>query len=407
MKEHIKTLILVLLGVSALYLAWRTWVADSAVLFDMDRAEPEQVAPARLDVARAAPAPAKCAVMRSGERTGAQYGTETEEVYDAFRLLLAEAFGSAGEAAVLDSAALQDALFHDSVYFEFSRKIPLPLLAAWLSSESPADTVIEAVGLSFTPGGEVRLIWVGTDGVSTITSTGAALRQWPELPELQPCAFVFETEYAAGLHPMQLLIEENHPRPNITVSAPPDLPDDLSSLAQFMDKLELPLTGTPYHLRSGTRVYVNVGSGRSCEISPDGTILFESPVPSVQRYASTLADDVFRAWEAVSLLEPVMGGARLEVGLVTQTDDVTSVEFIMTAGGVPVQWEGAVAEVERGVVRRITLQLYRVSDASGESVPLPLKQAAALVPAGGAARLNIRYITGDSGTAQAVWAVKQ
>jgi hypothetical protein len=225
---------------------------------------------------------------------------------------------------------------------------------------------------------------------------------------MPPCSFAFETGYAGALHPLQLLIEETRPRPEITLSAPPDLLDDSSAYRHFMEILELPLPGTPYYPRGDTRVYVDVGSGRSCVISPDGTILFTASVPPpVQQTSPGLAGDVFRAWEAVSPLEPVMGGAKFEVGRVTRDGDVTAVEFTLTAGAVPVQWASAAAEVTHGMVSKLTLKLSVVSFTGEEFLPLPLKQASALVPAGGAARLDLRYIAGDGGTARIYWAVRE
>ncbi|MDR0293024.1 MAG: hypothetical protein LBH95_02590 [Oscillospiraceae bacterium] len=422
MKEHVKTALLVLLGLSALYLLGRTWIYDSsllagravsnpilAALFGVDRAEPEIWAPARLDYAPSSVSPARCALMRGGMRTGAQYGEEAGQAYEAFRFMLAEAFGAAGEAAELRESEWREKLRRDSVYFEFSGRIPLSLLAAWLSADSPGDAVIEAVGLSFTEEGGTELLWAEPDGTFYGADVYVERGPWPELPELRPCAFAFEADgnYAAKLAARQLIMEEAEPRETLGMSAPPDIQQDLSLYAPFLEKLELSPLGTPFYMRGGARVYVDVGSGRSCEISPDGTIFFSCSARTELPEGSgdTRPAAVLLAWETVSLLEPVMGGARFEVCRVTQTGAGITVEMMPAVNGVPVLWEPAVVEVERGAVRRMSLRLCRVTDGAERTAPLPLRQAAALLPDGGAARLGLRYAVGDDGYARAVWAV--
>ena len=400
MKEHLKTALLILLGLSALYLLWRTWVYDNSI-FGPDAPEPGIYAPSRPDYAPAAAAPARCAVMRGGERRGAQYGGGTEEVYESFKVLLAEALSSAGKADVTDEAAWRAALGRDGVYFEFAGPLPVALLAAWLSAGTALDGDVEAIGLIFGGGG-AALFFSGADGVFYRADTRAEMAQWPELPELRPCAFAFETGYASVLAPRQLLIEETAPRVTVTASAIPDIGKDSSVYAHFLEKLAFSPASTSSYMDGGTRVYVDVANGQTCEISADGTIRFSSPQTSDG--AGALAADVLLAWETVSALEPAVGGAAFEVFRVTRAGGSTVVEMAWMAGGVPVHLEPALVEIESGVLRRIVLKLYRVAAGEGEAAALPLKQAIALIPGGGEARLDLRYSIEDGG--RAVWAVR-
>ena len=400
MKEFLKTVLLILLGLSALYLLWRTWVYDNSI-FGAAAPEPEIYAPARLDYAPASATPARCAVMRDGTRTGAQYDGETEEVYESFRFLLAEALSSAGQAAVMDEAAWRAALRRDGVYFEFAGTFPIALLAAWLSADSVLDGDLEAIGLIFG-GGTAALIYSDADGVFYKADTRAEAAAWPELPELRPCAFAYETEYAPALAARQLLIEEESPRVNIAASSIPEIQKDASIYTHFLEKLAFSPASTSSYMDGETRVYVDVVNGQICEISPDGTIRFSSP--QTPEGAHILAADVLLAWETVSVLEPALGGAEFAVFRVAQTDGSTVVELAWMIGGLPALLEPAVAEVENGVIRRIVLKLYRVAAGEEETAPLPLKQAIAMIPGGGEARLDLRYSMEDGG--RAVWAVR-
>ncbi|MDR0325745.1 MAG: hypothetical protein LBI19_06615 [Oscillospiraceae bacterium] len=403
MKEHLKTALLILLGLSALYLLGRTWMYESG-LFGAANPEPEIYAPARPDYAPAAVSPARCAVTRGGERMGGQYDAETGEVYEAFKSMLAQALGLAGEAVPVPAGdALRLLLLRDGVYFEFSGQIPMPLLAAWLSADTSLGGDIEVVGLAF--GGEgAELFWADADGAFYTAAVPIGEPQWPELPELRPCAFAFEEEYAAALVSWQLLIEETEPRVSVMASAPPDIQRELPLYAPFLSKLGLSSSSTTSYLRDGVRVYMDVENGQSCEISPDGAFLFSNPGAPAIGGAQTLAGDVLRAWEAVSLLEPAMGGARFEVFRAARTDGGTAVELALTVNGVPLLWESAFVEVEGGVARRISLKLCRVTIGEDGTLPLPLRQAAVLVDKSGMARLDLRYAAGDGG--DLVWAVR-
>jgi hypothetical protein len=409
MKEHLKTILLVLLGLSAAVLVYRTWIYDHS-LFGREGQEPVVFAPERLDYAPASVSPAKCAVMDGGVRSGAQYDAETSVVYNAFKLLLAEAIGTVVTAG--RDEMWRETLRGDGVYFEFTGSLPLSLLAAWLSADSsrlsaagvPLDDGVKSVGLAFD-GGSVRLFWATADGDFWLAGTEAEFAQWPELPELRPCAFAFESAHTGGWEPRQLFMEETRPRPAFTVSAPPDIRQADSVYAPFLEKLELFANSTTFYDRSDGRVYVDVENGHTCAILADGAILFSTPAMTAAEAVSiasgghhSAAADVLRAWEALSRLEPAIGGGQFEVYRVTQTAVGTAAEFLLTFDGVPVRWESAVVEVRDGSIVRVTLRLCQIEAGNEDAVPLPLRQATALAPLtpayaghGGRASLELRY----------------
>jgi hypothetical protein len=413
MKEHVKTAILILLGVSALYLAWRTWVVDSSVLFGSDGGEPEQYAPARPDIGPSAAAPAKCAVIRNGEPAGAQYDGQVQIVYENFKLLLTEALGSASPAAPLDMSALPEIWSGDGCYFEFSGRYPLPLLAAWLSAGYHDDIEICAVGMVFGTNGRTDLILTGADGVIYLAETDAVFTGFPNLPELYPCSFAFDLRPLTSLHPLQLIIEERQPRPAVRRYEPPDPGDAVYT--PFLAALDLHPFNTPSYMRGGTLVYLDTETERSCEISPDGTVVFSAPESRARTRGAVLpagssgmAADVFAAWEVLNNLEPAMGDATIEVSRVTPSETGFTIEFVLTVGGIPLLSEPPIiAETEGFEVKRLSLKPAPYKTTAEESRQLPVKQAAALAESYGKMFFDLRYSCGGDGLLRADWAVRE
>jgi hypothetical protein len=411
MKEHVKTAALILLSLSAAFLVYRTWIADSG-LFGGEAQGLPVFARERLDYTPSAARPAACAVMRSGERTGTQYDEETGHVYELFKFLLAGAFSTAANAEQVENTWTQrEILSRDGVYFKFSGHFPLPLIAAWLSADVPALPAaaggVEAVGLVFD-GSSVQVYWIYTTGDFWLAESDAIFEEWPDMPEMRLCAFAFETAYTDVWRLRQLLIEEALPRASVILSVPPGIRQGDSVYAPFLVNLDLASSGATFYDRDDGRVYVDVESGRSCIFSDDGAIRFSSPaaVPPAASADAGIAADVLRAWEALSLLEPVTGSARFEVYRVTREGGTTIIEFLLVTGGVPVLWEPAMVEVRNGVIGQISLTLRFVEAGDSAAAPLPLRQAAALAPHGGTARLDLRYVPGGE-AAEIMWVVSE
>lgn len=434
MKEQIKTAALILLCLSALYLLGRTWVYDNkliegtrfasnpviAAFLGLEyKPETEVFAPLRLDYSPAAVIPARCTVYRDGERTGAQYDNEARLVYELFKPMLASALDSAEDARVCDEDKWKDAVCRDSVYFEFTGRLPIQLLTAWLPAESRDGTDIEAICLSFSDNGTASLLWIDADGLFWSAAVRAQPDNWPELPELEPCFFAFESDesYASVLPARQLLMDVSTPRETFAVSDPPDIRQDLSVYTPFLEALGVFPLGTPFYPRGDTRVYVDVDGGRSCEISPDGTILYsfnavvsEGDWGYVPNDVRAPAGAALRAWEVLSLLAPAMGDAHFEISRIVQTSSAVMVEFMVTLNGLPLTWQPAVITIEDNAVRKVSLRLCRVTQGEDMRAPLPLKQAAALLSENDYSinsRLDLCYAVGDGGTALLEWAVRQ
>jgi hypothetical protein len=420
MKKHLKTTLIILLGISAVFLVFQTWIYDSG-LFSPEMQNPLVFAPERFDFAPSSAVPVKCTVMLGGVRSGAQYDEETRETYEAFVFLLAEALTTASvPETVLSGGVWQDIMRSDGVYFEFAGSFPLSLLAAWVSADisrlsaegASSDAGIEAIGL--VSGEEAQVYWICTDGYFRLSKTDAVFTEWPELPGLRPCSFAFEENFADGVPPRQLFIAEDSPRVSAVISAPPDATQGDTFYSSFLEKLELSGGATTFYDRGDERVYLDVESGRTCAFLSDGTILFSaSAVPAAHMGRASAgspnaAADVLRAWETLSMLEPAMGGGRFEVFRVTQTENSTIAEFLLMFGGIPVRWESAVAEIRNGVIEQVSLKLCQIEAGAEEIAPMPVRLAAAIIAQSGGARLGLRYVPlgQDRGEAHVKWVVQ-
>ena len=166
LAEWGKNLLIVLLAVSAVYLALRTglytsWVERSGGLFRVLNSQTEgQVSPpaSSTDPARpgAAARPIRMAVSNGAGRCGAQYdAAQTDALYDAFSSLLWEALSSASECRTVSESSWRGALQQPGVYFEFPGAVPLSALRDWL-----ADPVSGQSGLD----GEARRLLLAVGG---------------------------------------------------------------------------------------------------------------------------------------------------------------------------------------------------------------------------------------------------
>ncbi len=401
MTERVKSALIFLLGLSALFLLSRTWVYD----MEPEAAEgPALLAPARQDHSQTAVVPGRCAVTAGGVRTGSQYSEASREVYRAFIPFLAETLNSAGEARSLEVTEWRELLERDGVYFEYTGSYPLTLISAWLSVKNvPAGGDVTAIGFCFFEE-ETELFWRQTDGSVWSAAAGREIASWPDLPELQPCRFAFETGNPTWL----LLIDDNALYENIRVDAPPGIEEDLDAYTPFMEALHMPPLSTNYFLRGDGRVYVDVEGDRSCEIRSDGTVFYTASAAvesAVTRGYADMPGAIYRAWELVSALTPAMGGATFELQKAEQAGSTVTATFMTMYGGIPLLREPAVVVLENGEVRGVTLRLCRVSSDSESSRPLSLEHTALLH--GGGDRFGLCYQDGGDGTASAEWAVAE
>lgn len=406
MKEHIKTVLILLLGGSALFLLSRTWVYD---MEPEPAGQPENWAPVRQDYREIAVVPSRCAVMSGGLRRGAQYNETASALFQSFSPFLTEALNKAETPRLLNEEQWREALERDGVYFEYTGSYPMPLIAASLSADSPEGGDVTAIGLSFADGG-TELFWREADGSMHSAAAGPEMKDRPELPEMNPCDFGFERADLPTVSPWLLLIHElSDPRlyNHFRIETPPDIEVDLESYTPFMEALEMPPLSTSFYRRWGdARVYIDVDGDRSCKIASDGTILYTAAVQESARVYTqsggpSLAGAVFRAKEIVSTLTQAMGAARFEIQHVEQTGGRIKISFMVTVGGIPFHHEPANVIIEDDVISSISLKLCRLAEDSASARPLSQVHAAVLFSED--ERLGLCYRDGGDGIASVEW----
>ncbi|MDR1670068.1 MAG: hypothetical protein LBR76_08925 [Oscillospiraceae bacterium] len=405
MKERLKTVLILMLSLSALFLLSRTWV------YDMEPGNAEQpavFAPARQDYTAAAVIPARCAVMSGGIRRGAQYSQAARTVYASFRPILTEALNEAGEPRLLSTPLERRTLMdRDGVYFEYTGSYPMPLISAWLSAEGPAGGNVTAMGLSFFEG-KTELYWREADGSVWAAPAGTEAAQWPGLPEgMSLCAFAYESEKLRGVTPWLLVIDDQALYPSARLEAPPDIRENLESYTPFLESLGMPPLSTNFYASGDARIYISDEGARSCEIASGGGIFYadKTPVPegsqaNAQPRALILPAAALRALDVVSSLKPATGEASYEVYAAEQTEEGVTVTLMLTLSGVPILHDPAVVVVEGSVVRSVSLKLCGVQRGSESGKPLP-PEYAALLPGG--ERLGLCYSGGGDGLASVGW----
>ena len=141
--ERLKTLLIVLLSLSALYLTGLVLVQNRAAsgsqgvlsgLLSLFRPQStvETSDPGSSGQLTAAARPVRIAVCDGVNRYAVQYNTaQTDKLYDSVGILLGEALSSAYSPTAITESVWQAALSSPGVWFDFLGKIPLETLSAW------------------------------------------------------------------------------------------------------------------------------------------------------------------------------------------------------------------------------------------------------------------------------------
>jgi hypothetical protein len=391
--EKVKTALIVLLGLSALFLLSRTWV------YDMEREsaeEPAEWAPARQDYGRAAVTPSRCAVTADGVRKGAQYSSVVRGVYQSFRPFLAEHLSAASSPRRLAESEWGALMARDGVYFEYTGSYPLSLLCAWLSvKEGPESGDVTALGLAFDRD-QTDLYWRETDGSVWCAKAGPRNAEWPGLTEsLSACSF----DPSGWL----LTVEDDAAYPGVSLLPPPDIAEDLAAYTPFMEVLGMPPLSTGFYTAGGSRVYIDAEGNRSCEIASDGSVFYTGSVPTASGNREPDALSVLRAYDTVTALAQTMGAAEFTLRGVERDGEKLTVTFMVTVGRIPLAVEPAVVVTENGRIASLSLKLCSAAFVAESVKPLDPNHAALLTAK--TERLGLCYREVSDGSAAVAWAV--
>lgn len=420
MVERVKSLLIVLLSCSAVYLAVRTQmpVALHSLLPNRTTESGSQTTQeSRTQAAQ----PLRMAVtLRGGAeslRYGVQYDQEAQDIlFQQMYSLLVEALSSASLPENVTQEDWQQALnTAPGVYFDWQEPLPFSVLMGWLSVENEQLT-----------GSVRRLVLTAQDGQAVVYYCGqgdAYYRTVCPMVDVSRLSeavagvkdngaqFAFEQETFGGLAPYTLLLGENL-TPKIYQASNPleqeDIQDQVRQTLDFSDDSSVSyVTSNEQVIRNGND---------TLRLAADGsTVTFTAASDGGSRYP-VAGSGVYGAVErcrqlAVDTLGELCGQARVYLMSVEENGEESwQIEFGYLLGGVPVRLgeEGYAArfQVSAGRVNSFTLCFRSYTDSGTTSVVLPQRQAMAAMEAKGHQGEELLLVYLDTGIQQvsASWA---
>ena len=397
--EWIKTLLIVLLTVSALLLGWRTMLFNdilSSIPFfgsvaELMRGSSGTVETGGSPIKEAARPLCIVITNEDGARFGVRYDTEARNaVYDRISSIMGEALGSATAPSEISEDEWRSALAGLGVYFEYVTPVKLSVLDGWLGARMP-ETAVDALlrRVVVAIGDERSRIYYQdyNSGLYYGADTASAAGKAQELEIYSPNDAVFAYESGvpgASIAPYMLLTQERyHPEVRAAAAGSSDELLDLT-LAAMGHGNE---TYTTYPEGDSVR---RVGTQFRIGVDQRGQVLYrntEGLTPGDEIYSWGESDLIEQARLIVAdTIGSVCGGAEvffesLEYG----TGDSVSVLFAYyIAGGGIYLFEdlyAAKVTITSGVVTEIELN-FRNYSFTGEFTRL-LPETQALAAAGG------------------------
>ena len=410
-KEPIKTALLILLTLSAAFLAWRGRLFGG--LFPVPA--PETTPVQEEEVLNCSPAALPSALVLtgvSGLHCGVKYDAEEmSRLFDLCSPILAEALGSAEKPSPISEKEFRDRLEGAGLYLDFGFSLPVSVLAAWVGVDVlwAEDASGSAFLLDSDPSGSIRLCFAGGEG-EYLSSITAASRLSLEalLEDTLPngASFAFSLPELKNCAPYSLVLDE---LPELrTVTGTGGLEEAAYALSE---RFGINLSGqSRYKEADGTLVYP--GETGVLRLDAGGSVSFSAAEGALQTGSDTLSERielVRRLLETVH--ETYAAEERLTLIELIWEDGVLSLTFGYEVGGVPVLLSGGPAAwTEWGPEGLRELTIFPRSYRRGEPVfgLLPEKQAAAaagsLYPGSG-----VRLILSDSGKnrLELSWAVTE
>ena len=378
-KEPLKTLLILLLTASAVFLAWKGSLFSAFFPERAPAAPPTPEAPEQTYTAAALP---YAAAIRGpgGLCCGVQYDEETmAELYEGVSAILAEVLGSAEEPESISRFTWQDRLKEESLYLGYGFDLPIAALAAWVGVEAPwagAETG-SAFLLDSGGAGSIRLSYRGGDGSFFQCATAASWATLREkLEEYRPngALFAFELPVLDDGEPYLLVLEQLPELSRVSASE-----ETGAAAGAFAELFGLNLGGqSRYTEADGTLVYP--GDSGVLRLWTDGSISY-----SPSEGAFTAASPADEIEEARKLLETAHGAYAGEERLSLRSVEAgetgeLSLSFVYALGGVRVDLvagPAASALWKDGQLTELTLRprSYRRGETFADL--LPEKQAAA------------------------------
>lgn len=389
--EGLKSALILLLAVSAIYLLTMTPLVQDSGLVDLfSGALRDKNSGAEVETYAAAP-PSRMAIVGLSGRYGVQYRQEeVDQLFFRFGSLLGDAMVSAGEPQEITENHWRQCLSRMSVYFDFDSNIPLSALGSWLQSEGQCGLPGSARRILLTEGEEDRVVLCyqsGEDGLFYFCDTGLSrslhLEPMVENIEGNSAGFAYENEKLAPLlQPYTLLTEDSNEQ--IYAGRTPlteELGADILERLDFKDDNHVAVSGGQAYLDGSARL----------EVSDEGMMTFSDG--HERKYPVNSAGDeptTAELIEAARTLADITIGrecGEAELYLVSiqpLEEEIYRIRFGYRINGSAV-WlyeEGWAAQfvIQDGVVSEFTLHFRSYAATDEINLLLPVDRAAVILP---------------------------
>lgn len=417
--EWFKSLLILLLSVSALYLLTMTPLVQDSGLLNWFRKDPS-TEPGGLSVTLSAAArPSRMAVSDGKNRYGLQYDqSAVDGLFVRMGPLLGEALVSSGEPEEISELQWQWYLQGKGIYFDFAGEVPLTALSSWLQPEQECTLTASARRILLVDGYSESVLLCYQDaaeGRFYVCRTGLlwSLHMEPEVSGTADngARFAFEdSDWADLLQPYTLITEELSLQ-TYSASVPLMSKDSRSDLLEALDytgRNHAPVSGGELYLDGNDRLHVMtnglvsydaVQSGKYAVATEDGTVTVAEAIEAARRLAERTVG-------------AQCGDAELYLVSTEETEQGYRIRFGYRLDGSTV-WlydEGWAAEfyVSGGFITKFTLQFRCYMNTGNEAMVLPIERAAVILP--GLNRENgellLQYRDQGESVVEPVWVAK-
>lgn len=388
-KEGCKTLLIVLLSCSAVFLASRTLLPQGGRAFLSRLSQPAPTSGAVRDPARSAQTlqPAAFAVTWTEGRYAVLYDQEDQEGYTRISALLSEALSEAGRPTSATARQWELALTQPGVFWEYPGTIPLDVLNRWLSDQdnpllegySAQRLCVTADALYFSLSGtEERYFFAPLDN-----DLAASLDYLSQRFTANGARFACEDGSYPLLRRDALVLSTTPEPPQLLGERPFGIGEDNTpdeALNRILQTLSFhPQTNPLYAITGG---YAITDDGETLRVI-DGLITYRRTDESTVRFPADSPLDATRAL-AEETVGALGGDARLYLRGITEAGGVTTVTYSYAYRGAAIQQGGegwcARFTVKDGAITAMELRPRRYTVLEGQNVTLlPQEQAAAIV----------------------------
>lgn len=391
-----KTLLIILLAISAVYLLGKTQfsedILDSVKSFvagassEKEEGRTEQAQPTAVY-------PMQIAMnLEDGQRYGVQYNlNETETVFSSFSTLLSEALSSAGTPQKISEQQWRSNIREVGIYLDFYYPIPLTVLAGRLGegqSETVVPDAVRRLCLSAGNDDSVSLLYINEhDGAfySCTTTLSREIHLAPVLDGQSANGAMFAFEVPGMEHVAPYMLLTTTPQPVKYQSVNP-LQTENDRISELLSALSFQPRGSELDPVTGG---LHVEGNDSLRLFENGMLTFhtigdtdfrfllsEDSVQSALDYTQELANATVGKW---------CGEAGLRLAGVQESSDGIEVLFQYCLNGIPVDLpEGNMAArfvVRNGAVTDFSLYFRSYTATAETTLILPERQAAAALDA--------------------------